>query len=215
MQSKRNKPGTKISDFNQFEWQGLDEMDSLFNVWQYIQQVNKNPKTEAEIYDKRFNTPMNQDQLVWVYEYLRYFCTELNFLIPAIEFCECDSMVAGEWKFLCSAHSNPQECSAVNYIIHTLDGTTALLNSSKIFPSRVAIDKEAATYFANVSRRLYRIFAHVFFHHKDAWTKFQKTHDDFVKFCEIHDLVGKDSLIVPYHEKQPQQVTMERSSILK
>eukprot|EP00835_Amoeboradix_gromovi_P004724 NODE_387_length_9532_cov_0.176402.p5 type:complete len:206 gc:universal NODE_387_length_9532_cov_0.176402:5539-6156(+) len=203
---KRNSPGTLSKDFNNFEWQDLDTMDSLFNIWQYIQQINS-----KDVQKNRFVTPANQDPLVWIFEYLRYFCTQLNFLIPSIEVCACPDMVAGEWKFLCSAHTNPVECSALNYIIHTLDGTTALLNSPKVFPSRIAIDKEAATYFQNVSRRLYRIFAHVYFHHKDVWKSFEKIHDDFVEFCEQHELVGKDSLIVPYHETKPTIITMERS----
>ena len=211
MNSKsRNIPGSKSQDFNNFEWQELETMDSLFNIWQYIQQINSK-ETEMD----RFKTPENQDKLVWVFEYLRYFCTHLNFLIPVIEVCQCPDMVAAEWKFLCSAHTNPAECSALDYIIHTLDGTTALLNSPKIFPSRIAIDKEAATYFQNVSRRLYRIFAHVYFHHKDVWGLFEKTHDDFVAFCEEHELVGKDSLIVPYHNVKPVIITMERNSMLE
>lgn len=33
-----------------------------------------------------------------------------------------------EWLYLCAAHKAPKECCAIDYIIHTLDGTAALLN---------------------------------------------------------------------------------------
>lgn len=204
-----NLRGTSKKDFNQFKWQEVDEMESLFNVSQYIAQINQAPNTI-----NRFQCPSSVDDLVWIYEYLRYFCVQLNYLVPDIEVCQCDAMVAGEWKFLCSAHASPVECSALDYIIHTLDGTTALLNSSKIFPSRVAIDKDAAVYFSNVSRRLYRIFAHVYYHHFDLWDVFKHTHDDFVALCECFQLVSKEALIVPYGQKTI-PVTMERTSILE
>jgi hypothetical protein len=38
---------------------------------------------------------------------------------------------------------------------HTLDGTAALLNSSKWFPSRVSVPETSRKYFASVARRLF------------------------------------------------------------
>jgi hypothetical protein len=74
----------------------------------------------------------------------------------------CPEMKAGEWLYLCVAHGNdgamevrltiilkiialtlyfsillyPQQCCAIDYILHTLDSATALLNSPRAFPSR-------------------------------------------------------------------------------
>lgn len=76
----------------------------------------------------------------------------------------CPEMKADEWLYLCVAHGTgqngvievslprlrkkcrkvclivgfllKQQCCAIDYIVHTLDGATALLNSPKAFPSR-------------------------------------------------------------------------------
>lgn len=68
----------------------------------------------------------------------------------------CPEMKAGEWLYLCVAHGNDggmevsqikfhslielniymQQCCAIDYILHTLDSATALLNSPRAFPSR-------------------------------------------------------------------------------
>ena len=67
-------------------------------------------------------------------------------------------MKAGEWLYLCVAHGNDgamevcmlpiqpfplcsdapdlQQCCAIDYILHTVDSATALLNSPRAFPSR-------------------------------------------------------------------------------
>jgi hypothetical protein len=39
----------------------------------------------------------------------------------------CAQMKAtDEWMYLCAAHKQPQECCAIDYIVHTLDGTAGL-----------------------------------------------------------------------------------------
>jgi hypothetical protein len=74
-----------------------------------------------------------------------------------------------EWLYLCAAHKTPKECCAIDYIIHTLDGTAALLNSDKYFPSRVSISESSLKYFQSIARRLYRVFSHAYFHHRDLF----------------------------------------------
>ena len=41
----------------------------------------------------------------------------------------CTQMTAGEWFYCCKAHEMPNECPAVDYTRHNLDGATYLLNS--------------------------------------------------------------------------------------
>ena len=51
----------------------------------------------------------------------------------------CPEMKAGEWLYLCVAHGNDgamEQCCAIDYILHTVDSATALLNSPRTFPSR-------------------------------------------------------------------------------
>ena len=68
------------------------------------------------------------------------------------------------------AHYRAQECCAIDYIVHTLDGTSALLNSNKWFPrTGVGVPETSTKYFQSISRRLYRILSHCYFHHTDIF----------------------------------------------
>lgn len=87
------------------------------------------------------------DENVWIYEQLRRVALDLSYPLVAMlqEQCtrqSCPELKAGEWLYLCAAHAsqNEHECSAIDYIIHTLDATTALLNSARYFPSRCWCD---------------------------------------------------------------------------
>lgn len=71
----------------------------------------------------------------------RRLTRDLNLLVVAMLEDGCSSINCPEMRtldcqYLCAAHDKPRECPATDYIVHTLDYTTALLNSSKLFPSR-------------------------------------------------------------------------------
>jgi Mob1/phocein family len=72
---------------------------------------------------------------------IRRLTRDLNLLIVAMLEDGCSSLNCPEMRtldcqYLCATHDKPRECPATDYIVHTLDYTTALLNSSKLFPSR-------------------------------------------------------------------------------
>lgn len=67
------------------------------------------------------------------------------------------------------APRRPQECCALDYCIHTMDGSTALINSTEHFPSRVRVPSQSVKLFGSMMRRLYRVFAHAFYHHRDEF----------------------------------------------
>ena len=56
---------------------------------------------------------------------------------------------------------------------HTLDGAANLLNNSKYFPSRVSLKLASVTKLGSVSRRIYRIFSHAYFHHRQIFLDFE------------------------------------------
>jgi hypothetical protein len=71
----------------------------------------------------------------------RRLTRDLNLLVVAMleDGCSstnCPEMRTLDCQYLCATHDKPRECPATDYIVHTLDYTTALLNSSKLFPSR-------------------------------------------------------------------------------
>lgn len=119
-----------------------------------------------------------QDEGVWKYEHLRQFCMELNGLAVMLQGeCQpetCTQMTATEqWIFLCAAHKTPKECPAIDYTRHTLDGAACLLNSNKYFPSRVSIKESSVAKLGSVCRRVYRIFSHAYFHHRQIFDDFE------------------------------------------
>jgi Mob1/phocein family len=99
----------------------------------------------------------------------------------------CPEMRSVDCQYLCATHDKPRECPATDYIVHTLDYTIALLNSSKLFPSRytplswfcllirlrVMIQDGPMQYLHSSARRLYRIFIHAYEHHNDAFRTFE------------------------------------------
>ena len=94
---------------------------------------------------------------------------------------------------LTSCFSPGKHCCATVYILHTVDSATALLNSPRTFPSRydsaphlqpfthhityiilfsrLQIPVASYRHFFSLARRLGSIFAHAYFHHREAFNK--------------------------------------------
>ena len=182
---------------------------------------------------------------------IRQFCLELNALVLLLQdVCTpgtCPQMKAtDELLYLCAAHKQPLECSAIDYIVHTLDSIAAQLNSNKFFPSRyefdddcavcfprplghrflivillsvsvsvslslhhppppprasrsVTIQKASVKHFQAIARRLYRIFAHTYFHHRQVYDKYEEQTqltERFVRFAKQYDLVPESLMVI-------------------
>uniref|UniRef100_A0A674AVZ0 MOB-like protein phocein n=2 Tax=Salmo TaxID=8028 RepID=A0A674AVZ0_SALTR len=204
---RRNRPGTKEKDFYNWPDESFEEMDSTLAVQQYIQQ---NIRTDCSNMDKILEPPEGQDEGVWKYEHLRQFCLELNGLAVKLQGeCHpdtCTQMTATEqWIFLCAAHKTPKECPAIDYTRHTLDGAACLLNSNKYFPSRVSIKESSVGKLGSVCRRIYRIFSHAYFHHRQIFDKYENETflcHRFTRFVMKYNLMSKDNLIVPIMEDE-------------
>ncbi|KHJ42714.1 Mob1/phocein family protein [Trichuris suis] len=199
---RRNRPGTKAADWCKWPEMKFEEMDSTLSVQQYIQQtIRKDP---ADI-DAILTPPKGQDEAVWKCEHLRQFCMELNGLaVMLLNECDptvCTQMAATEqWIYLCAAHKSPRECTAIDYIRHTLDGAVSLLNNSKYFPSRISIKENAVAKLASICRRVYRIFSHAYFNHKAVFDQFEaSTHlcKRFTNFVVRFNLMQLEHLIIP------------------
>jgi len=210
---RRNRPGTKAAEYSRWPDQTFEEMDSTLAVQQYIQQTIRKNVMDVEAI---LTAPETQDEGVWKYEHLRQFCMELNGLAVALQGeCQpenCSQMTATEqWIFLCAAHKTPKECPAIDYTRHTLDGAACLLNSNKYFPSRVSIKESSVAKLGSVCRRVYRIFSHAYFHHRQIFEAFENdTHlcRRFTVFVTKYKLMTRDNLIVPILEGEEENVTM-------
>lgn len=86
--------------------------------------------------------------------------------------------------YLCACHGEEKQCCAIDYMIHTIDGTSALLNSARHFPSRTFIPNTSLRHFGSIARRLSRVFVHAWGHHRETFSS-----------CEVsrrRDLGGRD-----------------------
>lgn len=199
---RRNRPGSKRSDWCNWPDQEFCNMESIHAAQMLIQQRIRNCRLSI---DKILEKPEGADEDVWKYEHLRQFCQELNGLATRLQVecspTSCPQMTAtDQWIFLCAAHKSPKECSAIDYTRHTLDGAANLLNNSKYFPSRVSLKLASVTKLGSVSRRIYRIFSHAYFHHRQIFLDFENMNQlcrRFTKFVTMYDLMPKDNLIVP------------------
>jgi len=82
-------------------------------------------------------------------------------------------MKASEWVFLCAAHANPTPCNALSYAAHTIDSTIISLTRQA---SRTTIAEGTANkVLGNVARRMYRVFAHGWFCHRETFIEYEVT----------------------------------------
>ena len=113
----------------------------------------------------------------------RQVCIELNDLYLLLQDeCTCPEMKAGEWLYLCASHETPKSCSALEYMAHTLD--------QPIVPSQLQ----------PMARRLYRIFAHAYFHHREVYSEFEMVSRLYQRFCTLglqYGLLDTKTIIIP------------------
>eukprot|EP00048_Salpingoeca_helianthica_P007361 m.109517 g.109517 ORF g.109517 m.109517 type:complete len:251 (+) comp14310_c0_seq1:1253-2005(+) len=199
---RRNVPGTRTKDLFAWPDQALEDIDSSLASQQFIQQfVRQNPADVVAM----VTVPEGSDDKVWQYEHLRQFCLELNDLAVVLEpectATSCPQMKAtDEWLYLCAAHKSPKECSAISYIYHTLDGATSFLNNEKLFPNRNSIPETSVTKMPSIARRIYRIFAHAYYHHTALFTEFEARRHlckRFHAFSAAFEMVTEAMLVVP------------------
>ncbi|EPS98033.1 hypothetical protein FOMPIDRAFT_89987 [Fomitopsis schrenkii] len=148
------------------------------------------------------------DESCWIYEQLRRLAQDLSH--PLITMLQqectrqtCPEMKAGEWLYLCVAHGTEgamEQCCAIDYILHTLDSATSLLNSPRNFPSRLSIPAPSHRHFSSLARRLGRIFAHAYFHHRAAFAQAEAESALYARFLALtsrFELVPADFLVIP------------------
>lgn len=158
--------------------------------------------------DKESKGEVTVDESCWIYEQLRRLAQDLSHpLITTLQQeCTrqtCPEMKAGEWLYLCVAHGNEgamEQCCAIDYILHTLDSATALLNSPRAFPSRLSIPPASTRHFSSLARRLGRVFAHAYYHHREAFEQAEAESSLYARFLALTSrfkLVPNEFLVIP------------------
>ncbi|GAA5866923.1 hypothetical protein JCM8547_003918 [Rhodosporidiobolus lusitaniae] len=158
------------------------------------------------------------DEDVWVYEHLRRITLDQHLWLAALTTSpspgvpppctseSCPEMRAESWLFACAAHAVPPDppCDAPNYMLHCSDGAAALLTSSRYFPSRLSVSEDGRRLLDAVARRLYRSFAHCFFHHPSLFATLESETSLVRRFTELNrrfEMVDPEALIIPELEE--------------
>lgn len=186
---------------------------------EYIQDLIREDSADIE---RIYELPTaDTDPLVWQYEHLRQFVIEFNILLVALgDECtpeSCPKMTASnEWQYLCAAHRKPQDCTAIDYMTHTIDGSTALLTNAKHFAARSEVPASNAKYFQSMARRLYRIFAHVYYHHRQIFDEIEAEMHLCARFSHFvmkYRLMSPSMLLVPRDALRPNCVESARYEV--
>ncbi|EED20741.1 Mob1 family protein [Talaromyces stipitatus ATCC 10500] len=223
--TRRIRPGTKAADMASGPpLVPLSQLDSPFQLQEHLKALFHNytmPNGSSTIHPithevavSLAHPPEGVERSLWLYELCRFLTMKVNNLIIAF-FAEdppcsqqsCPEMRASEWQYLCAVHDPPKSCCAIDYCCHTLDWATNILTSPKYFPSRLTLGSESGggpqasmRHLTNIFRRLYRIFAHAWFQHRDVFRQVENTDGLYVFFktvCDVYELIPQDNYTVP------------------
>jgi hypothetical protein len=157
--------------------------------------------------------PEGIEKSMWLYELCRFLVQKVNNILialftdnPPCSMQTCSEMRASEWQYLCAVHDPPKPCCAIDYCCHTLDWACDTLTSTKNFPSRMSLGMENGSsnqqmrQLTNVFRRVYRIFAHAWFQHRDVFWDVESKGGLYVFFktvCDVYNLIPAENYTVP------------------
>ncbi|KAE9979924.1 hypothetical protein BLS_009345 [Venturia inaequalis] len=222
--SQRIRPGTKAADMPDGPpLVPLKDIDSPFQLTEHLRALYSNaihPKGSYKVVPidrltaKRLAQPPDGiDKYLWLLELCRFLCQESNTVIVALFSGDtpcsaqtCNEMRASEWQYLCAVHDPPKPCCAIDYCCHTLDWAATTLTSPKNFPSRLALgtaqgnEHQQLRQLTNIFRRVYRIFAHAWFQHREMFWKVESKSGIYVFFkavCDMYGLIPEDNYTVP------------------
>ncbi|PVH93626.1 Mob1/phocein, partial [Periconia macrospinosa] len=222
--SRRIRPGTRADDMAEGPpLVDLSEIDSAFQLTEHLKALHNflthPPDTDTtaavnrDMALKLAHPPENIDKTLWLYELCRFLTQKVNAIIialfsdsPPCSSSTCPEMRASEWQYLCAVHDPPKSCGAIDYSCHTLDWAANTLTSPKNFPSRLAMGPDQSTQhqqirnLTNIFRRVYRIFAHAWFQHRDMFWKVEGRTGLYVFFktvCDVYDLIPEDNYTIP------------------
>ncbi|KIX02196.1 uncharacterized protein Z518_08135 [Rhinocladiella mackenziei CBS 650.93] len=242
--ARRIRPGTKAADMAMGPpLVPLSQLDSPFQLQEHLKSLyshltHTSGSTHTVPISKesalqlatppQINENESVDRNLWLYELCRFLTQKANvvsiFLMndsPPCSSQTCPEMRASEWQYLCAVHEPPKSCCAIDYCNHTLDWAANVLTSPKHFPSRLALGGEAGNVIqsmrqlTNIFRRVYRIFAHAWFQHRDVFWSVEATYGLYILFkvvCDEYHLIPQDSYTIPPEAEGSREEADDRSS---
>ncbi|KAH0372175.1 Mob1/phocein, partial [Aureobasidium melanogenum] len=218
--SRRIRPGTRAEDMQEGPpLVELHQIDSAFQLTEHLKALHNEHTQSCRIaIDKATaqslaQPPPGVDRGIWLYELCRFLTQKANMMAcglfaddPSCSAATCPEMRASEWQYLCAAHEPPKSCCAIDYCCHTLDWCATALTSTKLFPSRLGLGTETLSAQAQIRkmtevfRRVYRIFAHAWFSHRDVFWRVESKMGLYLLFktvCDEYRLIPEDNYTIP------------------
>ncbi|KAI4855625.1 Mob1/phocein [Aureobasidium sp. EXF-8846] len=218
--SRRIRRGTRAEDMQEGPpLVELQQIDSAFQLTEHLKALhNEHTQSCRVALDKATaqslaQPPPGVDRGIWLYELCRFLTQKANIMAcalfaddPPCSAATCPEMRASEWQYLCAAHEPPKSCCAIDYCCHTLDWCATALTSTKLFPSRLGLGTETLSAQAQIRkmtevfRRVYRIFAHAWFSHKDVFWRVESKTGLYLLFktvCDEYRLIPEDNYTIP------------------
>ncbi|KAF2733305.1 Mob1/phocein [Polyplosphaeria fusca] len=221
---RRIRPGTKATDMAegppfieysqiQSSFPSTEYLKSLHSHLTHPPNANATSPINRELALMIAQPPAGVDKTLWLYELCRFLTQKVNTVIialfadsPPCSSMTCPEMRASEWQYLCAVHDPPKSCCAIDYCCHTLDWAANILTNQKNFPSRIAMGNDAnlqhsqIRLMTNIFRRVYRIFAHAWFQHREVFWKVEGRTGLYVLFktvCDAYGLIPEDNYTIP------------------
>ncbi|KAJ2715298.1 hypothetical protein H4R19_001281 [Coemansia spiralis] len=193
-----NLPGTREEDCFGWTYESVGDVGTEMAGQEYLQMLVRQRPFDI---DRLLQVPDGVDGQRWVYEHMRQICIEMGLYVAQIhkECTEeaCPAMQANGSPFYCAAHGRPRACSAIGYAVHTLDSAVRLLGSA--FPDGSTSDG-VRKHLQPMMRRLYRIFAHAYFHHREFFERQEAASYLYARFVRLgrkHALLPAEQLTIP------------------
>lgn len=207
----------------------IAQIDSAFQLTEHLKALhyshthpadtNSIAPVSVELARQLSQPPPNTAKEIWLYELARFLIQKTNAIIvhlfadaPPCSPTTCPEMRASEWQYLCAVHDPPKSCSAIDYCCHTLDWAATSLTSSKMFPSRLGLGSGNAAggsdkvlqqqmkEITNIFRRVYRIYAHAWFQHRDMFWRVEESTGLYIFFktvCDEYGMIQSENYTIP------------------
>ncbi|KAJ1765342.1 hypothetical protein IW138_006135 [Coemansia sp. RSA 986] len=193
-----NLPGTREEDCFSWTYDSISEINTAHAAQEYLQSLLRTKRFDI---DYLMHVPTGVGQMSWLYEHMRQICIELGFYITVLhrECTEdrCPVMRANEATYYCAGHGHPRPCSAIGYAVHTIDYAVQQLS---LFVADKVVSEMSMKHFQSMVRRLYRIFAHAYFHHRDLFEQQESVtylYARFVRLARKYELTPESLIIIP------------------
>ena len=215
-------PVTELMDIDS-AFQLTEHLKALHHSFTHPYDTQTTTPITADLARQLAHPPQHTAKEIWLYELGRFLIQKTNAIIvalfsdtPACSAATCHEMRASEWQYLCAVHDPPKSCSAIDYCCHTLDWAASTLCNSKLFPSRLGLGSGGAGMsntggsdkvllqqmkeITNIFRRVYRIYAHAWFQHREVFWRVEGKTGLYVFFktvCDEYGLIQTENYTIP------------------